>query len=116
MEAPMTVIDNNFVARGPGPRGFVARGEEEELPFGGMMFARDIGLLGLVGGLGLNQQNTYSGRAGVEGVSNDFTGVARASLNPAGVYGPVRGPPPGPAGLPARGLAGGGHPAGGRRV
>jgi len=97
----MTVIDNNFVATGPGPRGLVAKGEEEELPFGGMMFAQTIGLLGLVGGLGLNQQNRYSGRAGVEGVSNDFTGVAGASLNQTGVYGQVEDRPLVPAGLRA---------------
>jgi hypothetical protein len=101
MEATMTITDNRFVALGPGPEGFKAAGEEEELPFGGIMFAESIGLLGVVGDLGLNQQNRYSGHAGVEGVSNDFTGVAGASLNQTGVYGQVEDRPLVPAGLRA---------------
>src|SRR5215471_10032813 len=101
MEAPMTIIDDSFVANGLGPTGFLAKGEERPLPFGGRMFGRTFGLLGIVGELGLQQQNTYSGRAGVEGISNDFTGLAGASLNRTGVYGQVEDRPLVPAGLRA---------------
>jgi len=97
----MTIIDDSFVANGLGPTGFLAKGEERALPFGGRMFGQSIGLLGIVGDLGLNQQNRYSGHAGVEGISNDFTGVAGASLNQTGVYGQVEDRPLVPAGLRA---------------
>src|SRR5262252_10889318 len=101
MEAPMTIIDDSFVANGRGPTGFLAKGEEVDLPFGGRMFGRTFGLLGIVGDLGLNQQNRYSLAAGVEGISNDFTGVAGASLNQTGVYGQVEDRPLVPIGLRA---------------
>src|SRR5262249_60674637 len=86
MEVPMTIVDDSLVANGLGPTGFLAKGEEVDLPFGGRMFGRTFGLLGIVGELGLQQQNRYSLAAGVEGISNDFTGVAGASLNQTGAY------------------------------
>jgi len=39
----MTIIDNSFVANGRGPTGFLAKGEEVDLPFGGRMFGGPSG-------------------------------------------------------------------------
>jgi hypothetical protein len=59
------------------------------------------GVLGFSGGRdpeGPIQQNSYSQRAGVEGGSADFTGVAGVSLAGVGVYGQVQDEPPVPGG------------------
>ena len=92
--------DDNFTATGPGLQGFFAtNGDELPFPFGGVMFGRVIGLLGFCGHEGLNQKNGYSFFAGVEGVSDDHTGVAGVSLHSSGVFGQTEDPAVVPGGF-----------------
>jgi hypothetical protein len=66
MEAPMTAVDGSFSALGPDVIGFLAGGDDDVFPFVGIMDGSNIGMFGFVGERGLNQQNSYSRRDGVE--------------------------------------------------
>jgi len=100
--------DDSFRAEGPGLFGFLADSDDDNVPvkaFGAVAYALNVGVLGFSGVAadpeGPIQQNSYSGRAGVEGGSVDFTGTAGVSLNHVGVYGQVEDSPPVPAGFRA---------------
>jgi len=100
--------DDSFRATGPGLFGFLAESDDDNIPrkaFGSVAYALNVGVLGFSGVAadpeGPIQQNSYSGRAGVEGGSVEFTGAAGVSLNRVGVYGQVEDSPPVPAGFRA---------------
>ena len=104
----MGTSDDSFRAEGPGLFGFLTESNDDNVPvkaFGSVAYALNVGVLGFSGVAadpeGPIQQNSYSGRAGVEGGSVDFTGTAGVSLNHVGVYGQVEDSPPVPAGFRA---------------
>jgi len=84
--------------------GFLADSDDDNIPdicFGAVGYGIMTGVLGFSGGRdpeGPIQQNSYSQRAGVEGGSAEFTGVAGVSLAGVGVYGQVEDMPPVPGG------------------
>ena len=92
--------ENHYFAHGPSTVGFLASGLGDPMPFpfGGVMYGHTLGLLGFSGdGVlnednGLNQQNSYTLFAGVEGVSVDHTGVAGISFGAPGVFGQTEDP------------------------
>src|SRR5215208_173791 len=90
---------------GPGLYGFLADSNDDNIPdicFGAVGYGIMTGVLGFSGGRdpeGPIQQNSYSQRAGVEGGSAEFTGVAGVSLAGVGVYGPSGGHASGPGRL-----------------
>ena len=88
--------DTDFTATGPTFAGFftdLGADGKPTMAFGGLATGETIGLLGFANTLGPNQQNTYSFRAGVEGSSDDSTGVAGVSLRHPGVFGQVEDSP-----------------------
>jgi hypothetical protein len=104
----VSTSDDEFRAEGPGLFGFLAESDDDNIPvkdFGVVGYALNVGVLGFSGVAadpeGPIQQNSYSGRAGVEGGSVDFTGTAGVSLNRVGVYGQVEDSPPVPTGFRA---------------
>src|SRR5215831_8359238 len=101
----MSSTEDFYDATGPGAFGFHISFNPNAGPppvaFGGIMSGSTAGLLGFSGSDGPNQQNSYSLFAGVEGVSNEHTGVAGASLQQPGIYGQVEDSPPVPQGLRA---------------
>ena len=104
----MGTSDDSFRATDSGLFGFLAESDDNNVPqkdFGAVAYALNVGVLGFSGVAadpeGPIQQNSYSGRAGVEGGSVAFTGTAGVSLNRVGVYGQVEDSPPVPAGFRA---------------
>ena len=95
---------SSFRVTGPGMYGFLADSDDDNIPdicFGAVGYGIMTGVLGFSGGRdpeGPIQQNSYSQRAGVEGGSAEFTGVAGVSLAGVGVYGQVEDMPPVPGG------------------
>lgn len=95
---------SSFRVTGPGLYGFLADSDDDNIPdicFGAVGYGIMTGVLGFSGGRdpeGPIQQNSYSQRAGVEGGSAEFTGVAGVSLAGVGVYGQVEDMPPVPGG------------------
>src|SRR5215212_5859425 len=99
------LVRDAFRAEGSGAFfGFLADSDGDNIPyksFGVVGYGLSTGVLGFSGGRdpeGPIQQNSYSLRAGVEGGSVEFTGVAGASLAGVGVYGQVEDSPPVPTG------------------
>src|SRR5215216_1705729 len=99
------LVRDAFRAEGSGAFfGFLADSDGDNIPyksFGVVGYGLSTGVLGFAGGRdpeGPIQQNSYSQRAGVEGGSAEFTGVAGVSLAGVGVYGQVEDMPPVPGG------------------
>jgi len=79
----MGTSDDSFRAEGPGLFCFLTESNDDNVPvkaFGTVAYALNVGVLGFSGVAadpeGPIQQNSYSGRAGVEGGSVDFTGTS----------------------------------------
>src|SRR5215207_3489878 len=99
------LVRDAFRAEGSGAFfGFLAESNDDNIPyksFGVVGYGLSTGVLGFSSDRdpkGPIQQNSYSLRAGVEGGSAEFTGVAGASLVGVGVYGQVEDEPPVPTG------------------